>query len=127
MVRDLTRSSPLNLAGRAQHSFVLESRFQAEFTTIFCTGLRAIEYQMEFFSDTGYWLHGRQLYEKPVSRPSDPVTRREPRESLHSGTQTNQQQTNASGRRLRAAQSPKGHFPTKAGATIIGIMPIPLF
>jgi hypothetical protein len=46
--------------------FVLESRFQAEFTTIFCTGLRATGYQMEFFSDTGYWLHGRQLYEKPV-------------------------------------------------------------
>jgi hypothetical protein len=24
---------------------------------------------MEFFSDTGYCLHGRRLYEKPVLRP----------------------------------------------------------
>jgi hypothetical protein len=55
---------------RLKRYFALESRFQAEFTTIFCTGLRAIGHQMEFFSDTEYWLHSRQLYKKPVLRPS---------------------------------------------------------
>ena len=29
---------------------------------------------MEFFSDTGDWLHGKQLYEKPVYRLSAETT-----------------------------------------------------
>jgi len=34
-------------------------RDQAGFVAIFCTGSRVIGYQLEFFSDTGYWFRGR--------------------------------------------------------------------
>ena len=64
------RRNPATYACQIKRYFVRESRIQAEFTTIFCTGFRATGYQMEFFSYTEYWLHGRQLYEKPVIQTS---------------------------------------------------------